>query len=348
MRRATAPRTRPIVRIASAFAAGLAFCLGAYLLIDYARPDTLISISFLILLPGMVTAFIATIADPMGERPRRFYTWQVPAGLLGAVIVASIVFLREGTICIVMLAPIWLLSGAAGGALAYRFFGTPPEDGAGVVRSSALLLVPVLAMQLEPLLPVPIAQVAVTRSIVVRADPATLWPLAQGVGTIGVDEGRWNITQSLIGLPRPESARLIGRGVGAIRDVRWQQHLNFQEVITDWQPGTRIWWRFRFAGKDLARWGLQDRHLLPDGPAYRISEGGYTLQPLGNGRTRLTLTTRYLVRTPVNWYARAWGELFLGDVSNNVLAVIADRAEKAQGVAPGVAASMSPPPVFSK
>ncbi|WP_010543514.1 hypothetical protein [Sphingomonas elodea] len=345
MRDSEQPRRSPALRIAWAFAAGLAFCLGAYLLIDYARPDGLISISFLILLPALVTAFIATVSDPSGERPRHFYTWQVPTRLLGAVIVASILFLREGTICIVMLAPIWLLSGAAGGALAHRFFATPPSDGEGLMRSSALLIVPVLAMQIEPLLPVPTEQLAVTRSVVVAADPATIWPLAQGVGEIAPGEGRWNVSQSLIRLPRPESARLIGTGVGAIREVRWQQRLNFQEVITGWQPARRIWWRFHFAGKDLARWGLQDRHLLPDGPAYRISEGGYTLQPLSKGHTRLTLTTRYLVRTPVNWYARLWGELFIGDVSNNVLAVIAARAEKAQGLAPPARASMSPPPV---
>lgn len=344
----TQRRRKAAIRIACAFAAGLAFCLGVYLLLDYARPDTLISITFLILLPAMVTGFVATVADPMSERPRRFYTWQVPAGMLVAIIVASVVFLREGTICIVMLAPIWLLSGAAGGALAWRFFGTPPEDGRNTLRSSALLLVPVLAMQVEPLLPVPVAHLAVTRSIVVHADPATIWPLAQGVGAIGPEEGRWNVTQSLIRLPRPLSAQLVGSGVGAIREVRWQQQLNFQEVITDWKPGARIWWRFHFAGADLARWGLQDRHLLPDGTTYQISDGGYTLTPLGEGRTRLTLTTRYLVRTPVNWYARIWGEVFIGDVSNNVLAVIADRAEKARGLAPAARGSMSPPPVSMK
>jgi hypothetical protein len=37
-----------------------------------------------------------------------------------------------------------------------------------------------------------------------------------------------------------------------------------------------------------------------------------------------------MVRTPFNLYARAWGELLLGDIHRNVLHVVGERAE-AQG-----------------
>ena len=51
------------------------------------------------------------------------------------------------------------------------------------------------------------------------------------------------------------------------------------------------------------------------------------LQPLANGRTRVTLHTDYRIRTPLNAYAAVWGELFLGDLEDNLLALIAQRAE---------------------
>jgi len=325
-------RRKAAIRVACALAAGLAFCLAVYLLLTAANPSGLISFSFLVILPAAVTAFILGIADPFRERSRAFYTRKIPVALLVAVVSTSIVFLYEGILCIVMLAPIWYGLSTLGGILAWRLFG-PREDAAEtMLRSSALLLVPVLAMQAEPYVPLPVANVVVSRSIVVAADPTTIWPLAQGVGTIAPSEGTWNLSQDVIRLPRPVSATLVGTGPGAIRHVRWQQGLSFKEVITDWQPARRLWWRFRFDKDEMDGWKLQDRHLMPDSAYYRITDGGYTLEPLGDGRTRLTLTTRYRVRTPVNWYARLWGELFLGDVSNNVLAVIARRAE-AGGVA---------------
>lgn len=325
-------RRQAAIRIACALAAGLAFCLAVYLLLTATNPSGLISFSFLVILPAAVTAFILGLADPFRERSHAFYVRKIPVALLAAVVSTSIVFLYEGILCIVMLAPIWYGLSTLGGYLAWHCFG-PREDEAGqALRSSALLIVPVLAMQAEPYVPLPVADAVVRRSIVVAADAATIWPLAQGVGAIAPDEGSWNLSQDVIRLPRPVSARLVGTGAGAIRYVRWQQGLSFKEVITDWQPAKRLWWRFRFDKDEMDGWKLQDRHLMPDSAYYRITDGGYTLEPLGDGRTRLTLTTRYRVRTPVNWYARLWGELFLGDVSNNVLSVIARRAEAA-GVA---------------
>lgn len=325
-------RRKAAIRVACALAAGLAFCLAVYLLLTAANPSGLISFSFLVILPAAVTAFILGIADPFRERSRAFYTRKIPVALLVAVVSTSLVFLYEGILCIVMLAPIWYGLSTLGGYLAWRWFGPRDEGDGQTLRSTALLLVPVLAMQAEPYVPLPIANVVVSRSIVVAADPAKIWPLAQGVGAIAPSEGTWNLSQDVIRLPRPVSATLVGAGPGAIRYVRWQQGLSFKEVITDWQPGRRLWWRFRFDKDEMDGWKLQDRHLMPDSAYYRITDGGYTLEPLGDGRTRLTLTTHYRVRTPVNWYARLWGELFLGDVSNNVLAVIAQRAEAA-GVA---------------
>jgi hypothetical protein len=58
-----------------------------------------------------------------------------------------------------------------------------------------------------------------------------------------------------------------------------------------------------------------------------VTDGGYRLLPLHNGDQRVILSTRYRVRTPVNAYAALWGQLFLGDMENNLLATIKARAE---------------------
>lgn len=322
-------RRTATIRIAGAIAFGLAFALGVYLLIEAVDPSGLISFTFLLILPAAVTAFVTYIGDPLAERSRSFHVATVPFSMLAAIVVASILFLREGVICIVMLAPFWLGLSSLGGYLTWRLRkrAEPVEN---VFRASALLILPLVSMQVEPMIPLARDAGSVTRSIVIDADPATVWHYARGVRHIRPGEGQWNISQDLIGLPRPTGARLDREGFGATRHVEWQEGIRFKEVVTDWQPQQRLWWDFRFDATDMDAWAMQDRHLLPDSPHYRITDGGYVLEPLGGGRTRLTLTTRYWVQTPVNWYAHLWGELFVGDVSANVLTVIRQRSEGQQ------------------
>lgn len=315
------------VRIAAVTIFGLTFALGVYLLIEAVNPAGLISFTFLLILPAAVTAFVTYVGDPHAQRSRSFYTTSVPFSLFGAVVVASIGFLREGVICILMLAPFWLGLSALGGYITWRLRNRhEPEE--NIFRASTLLLIPLVAMQVEPMIPLPRDIGSITRSVVINADPATVWHHARGVRQIESDDGTWNISQDIIGLPRPIGARLDRDGLGATRRVEWQDGIRFKEVVTDWQPARRLWWNFQFDETDMDAWAMQDRHLLPDSPHYRITDGGYVLEPLGDGRTRLTLKTNYWVQTPVNWYARLWGELLVGDVSSNVLAVIQQKSER--------------------
>ncbi|PAX09108.1 hypothetical protein CKY28_03510 [Sphingomonas lenta] len=318
-------RRTAAIRITAALAVALAFALGVYLLLEFTRPNGgLISFSFLIILPGAISAFVAYVADPWGERSRGAYLL-VPVWLSLAAIVASAAFLREGVICIVMLAPLWLLSGMAGAALTYSFRRRRPEVDIDAFYSAALLALPVIALQVEPFIPLPEASRTVSRSVVVHAPPQAIWPLLRGVPDVRPGEGRWNFTQDVIGVPRPVGARLIGNGLGADRHAVWSHRIRFRERVVDWEPNERIGWRFIF--DDVAAWAFTDRHLTPNSSYFRVTTGGYAVEALSGGGSRVTLTTRYWMRTPVNAYCALWGKLFLGDLENNLLAVIRQRAE---------------------
>ena len=300
-------------------AVALAFGLGVYALLEAIRPQSgLISFSFLLILPAAISAFVAFIADPWGERRLAQYML-IPVWLLLAVIIVSIFVLKEGVICIVMLAPLWLMSGVAGAAATYRI-----RDGR--IYCAALLVVPLLALQVEPMIVLPQSEVAVTRSIIINAAPSRIWPLLRGIPDVRRDEGQWNISQDVVGIPRPLGARLIGDGIGAVRLANWGMDIAFRERITEWRPLERIGWRFSF--DELAGWRFTDRHLMPDSAYFRVTTGGYSLEPIDAAHTRVTLDTRYWMATPVNGYAALWGELFLGDLENNLLALIKSRAEQ--------------------
>jgi len=325
MTEASAPprRKRDIfVRTGAALAAALSFAFGMYLLLEAVEPrGGLVSFTFLILLPAALSGFVAFVADPWRERSLKNYL-MIPVWLLLAVIGASAIFLMEGVVCILLLSPLWLASGLAGAALTYKIRN---RAGDGRVYCSTMLLVPLLAMQIEPMIPLPLATTGVTRTIVVEATPETLWPLLLGIPDVRAGEGRWNLSQDVIGIPRPLGARLVGRGIGADRYADWGAGIKFRERITEWQPGRVIGWRFIF--DEIDGWQFTDRHLVPDSPYFKITTGGYRLEPVNARHTRVILETRYAIQTPVNAYSQLWGELFLGDLENNLLALIKSRAE---------------------
>jgi hypothetical protein len=310
------------LRIVAATGLAMAFCLGVYALLEGTSSGRgLVSFTFLLLLPAAICAFVGYVADPWSEKELRSYL-MVPVWVLLAVVAVSILALQEGVICIIMLAPIWFASGAAGVIVTYALRRRLRD---GRTYCMALLAAPLLMMQVEPLLALPEAERTVSRSIIIDASPEDIWPLLRGIPDVRPDEGQWNISQDVVGVPRPRGAWLDSEGLGAQRWASWEREISFREVITDWHVNRSIGWRFVF---DHAEgWQFTDRHLMPESPYFRVVSGGYSLRPLANGRTQVTLGTRYWMRTPVNPYSALWGEVFLGDIENNLLAIVKQRAE---------------------
>lgn len=314
------PNTGPRQLLSALLLVG-GFALAIYFLLDSTRSAALISFSFLLILPTALAALLCYLADPPGTRSFGYYQ-KVIWIFAGLVLLTSMIVLREGTICILMLMPLWIPCLYLGAYLTHRL---RHRRGDGRIYCAGLVTFPLAALLIEPLVPLPVAQVDVSRSRVIAASSATLWPLLEGIPDVRAGEGQWNLSQDVIGVPRPRGATLIGSGLGAERRARWDYGIAFRETIDRWQPGREIGWRFQF--DDFRGWDMTDRHLLPDTPTFKVVSGSYRMEPVDAGHTRLTLTTRYRIRTPVNGYARLWGEFFLGDLHNNLLALVAKRAE---------------------
>lgn len=310
-------------RILAGFTLALAIALSVYILISASKANSVAfaSLWFLAVLPAYLCAFICYVGDPALDRPRSFYL-SVPPVFGAIVCVGSAVFLREGVICLVMLAPIWLSFGWLGVYILRRV--RKGRDYPARFQAS-LLFLPLICGSVESRIPITEQPVTLTRSIVIAAAPDQVWPYAVANAHIGGDEGQWNFTQSILRLPRPRATTLSGQGVGAIRTAYWGDHIDFEERITQWQPGRRLAWSFAFTNSSLQDY--TDRHIAPDGQFLKIDTGDYTLTPLAAGRTLLTLRTHYIAKTHVNLYAQLWGEILLGDIQGNILAIIKQRAE---------------------
>ncbi len=308
--------------VLSGFALALVIALSAFLILSLSHSGSVwfASIWFLALLPALLCALICYIGDPDRTRPENFY-WGVPIALCAIVGLASIFVIKEGVICLVMLLPVWLFSGWLG-AFAMR----SQRQRRGRAVESSFLIIPLVAAMIESQIPIPHETVTLSRSVLVRAQPEEIWHYAVSSRNIGADEGHWTITHNIIGMPRPRESVVSGAGVGAVRTAYWGDDVNFEERVTVWEPGRKLGWRFNFTNSTVQNY--TDKHISPDGEFLKIDSGDYVLRRVSADMTELTLTTRYIAKTHVNPYAKLWGELMMGDIEENVLAIIKQRSER--------------------
>lgn len=227
-------------------------------------------------------------------------------------------------ICIIMASPIiWV--GALIGEIIYEYFGRRIYEDNSKLKLSMTAALPFLILIAEANLPVTAKTYTVTRHIDIAASSEEVWPLLLKLDNLQPDEGRWNVTQDILSIPRPSKANVVERDGALVRLAGWGPNIRFEEHITHREEGQSLAWNFVFPDDSVSAY--TDEHISVDGPHLSILTGGYRLERHGDN-TRLSLTTRYEARTPINYYASLWGEFILGDIQNNVLTVIKDRAEQ--------------------
>lgn len=317
------PQKRLWGRVFWGFTFALSIALSAYLVINASKANNVAfgSLWFLAILPAYLCALICYVGDPDHNRPSSFY-WYVPPIFVGIISWGSIVFFHEGLICLIMLVPIWLCFGWLGAFLLRWLYKRPTNPG---VFHSSLLLLPLMSGVVESQIPIPYENVTLTREIVIHATPEEIWPYTVSNENISEVEGRWTFTHNIVGIPRPRKTELKEEGVGALRTAYWGDKINFDEKITQWQPGRVLGWSFSFENNSLQDY--IDNHISPDGEFLKVDKGSYNITPLTEDATLVTLRTNYIAKTHVNIYAKFWGEILLGDIQNNVLEIIKHRAE---------------------
>lgn len=275
----------------------------------------------LFLLPAGVASLVSGIAAPRGRASgwrHITYGWAV----ILVLIFLSFAFFREGGICIVMAAPMMVIGSTAGSAatlLILRWISRPKS------ATTLVVALPLFAFPLEPYLHYETRDSQVRTVIEIAAPPETVWRQTVEIPEIDPAELPRTFSHSIVGTPKPQDAAMDGEGVGAVRNLRWDQGVRFQEIVTGWKQDRYLAWDFHF-GPDA----IPDRveaHIDVDSDYLKLAGGDYVLEPLPDGGTRLTLTTRYRIATPINAYCEMWGRVFLGDFHRAVLTVIRDRSE---------------------
>lgn len=287
-----------------------------------ADPSALTSIGFLILMPMAIGAGIATFSLKDDKSP-----WMgclVPPALVIGLSVVGWLFLNEGAVCLAMIGGIWFLGGLGGVLVSLWFRYSLRRFGGRRDKTLAIawLTLPVAFLLLHP---APSDDWrTVSRSIVVDAQPDAVWNHLLTISNVGPAEGKWNFTQDVIGIPRPIDASLKFVDGKLTRKAEWGQGIRFEEELIRVVPHRELQWKFRFPDESISL--RTDRHIHPDSAMLKIHSGGYKLEGLVSGKTRVILWTRYRQRVGLPAYTAWWGERFLGDIQENILTIVEDRA----------------------
>lgn len=251
----------------------------------------------------------------------------------GAVLVAFVAVFGEGAICFaVLLGPfvgIALIATTVMWAVRATNLriASRKKKAAGV----GLLLLPWLVAPAELRWGMPTEQHEVEAAIEVHAPPEQVWTYLAEVDTIGPSEFHPGPFHWL-GVPRPIRARVDRAASGGHRTGEFSEGLRFDEVITVFEPATRMAFSVDVDPARL-RPDSAERHAFGQG-YFRFVDATYRLEGLRPGWTRLRLSSRYVLTSGVNGYGRLWADAIVGDFQERVLAVLKGRAERGRAVHP--------------
>lgn len=280
------------------------------------------SFGFLVLSPIVVGWLTVSLAPADGKF--HFASWIFTPWI--AILLSLAVFmigLIEGTICILMAAPIALLCSSVGGVAAgligrHRFRHRR-------AATLCLAILPFLISGVEAQFDAPLSIRTVNSQILIHAPAPVVWQNVKTVPLIRPSELRptWS---HRIGFPLPLEATLDHEGIGGVRHASFQGGLLFVETIDDWQPDWRIGFTIAADTAHIPPTTL-DEHVTIGGRFFDVLHGEYRLEALPSGDILLHLTSSQRLNTDFNPYAALWTDAVMRDLQQSILEVVKHRSE---------------------
>ena len=284
-----------------------------------------LSLSLLFIVP-LVTAGIAGF---LSARAGRTLSQSIGAAFLTLTAILTILGFAamEGIICMVMVTPAVALLAVIGAMLGYWLAYLTDPSANLRVHSAAWLTVIVCAIGESFLPPAPLEDV-VSSEVIINATPAQVWKQLKDIRDLPAP------TEPLFvfGVAHPLEAYVVGEGgVGAARVCRLSTG-DMPERITVWKPEQEL--KFIVldtpaAMREATIFGqdLDGAHLHT---TYTSLDGGFRLEALPNGQTRLIGTSRYLLAITPASYWNLWTREIVSQVQLRVMNHVKAKAEAAQ------------------
>jgi hypothetical protein len=241
--------------------------------------------------------------------------------LIGAVILILCGLLMEGIVCVVMAAPIG--AGLAFLGVVGGYFLTRNKTTDGRLQSAAWLAI-VAIVGIEGWNPPAPLEDTVTSEIIIDAPAERIWAELHSIKDLPP-------TDNLLfryGVAHPTGTATLGEGVGAARVCKMSTG-DMPEIVTVWKPGQEL--RFKVLStppsmRELGFFGqtIDAAHLHS---AYASLDGGFKLEALPDGRTRVIGESHYLLNLAPASYWNLWTEQIVRMVQRRVLEHVKQQAE---------------------
>lgn len=237
----------------------------------------------------------------------------------------------EGTICIIMALPFFMLFTVVGSLLAVTILWLRDWSQRQMLSCSlAIFMLTFIAQPIENQLLRKTEYFSETSTIEIQADPQTVFRYIPSYPQIPENEShpRWDELWFKLGVPAPQVSTVSCLGVNCERQCKFNQNINLHEKITIYEPGKRL--RFlvtSIVGHQNIITGV-DPHLLPGGVYFDNQQGEFRLTEIRPGVTRVEGTTWYKLSSSLNWYGRPYTDALLEAIHMRVLEQIKRVAEE--------------------
>ena len=244
-----------------------------------------------------------------------------------ACLASALALVWEGLICIIIWFPLVTVLALVGGlvaALFLKIFRTRRDRNDCLI---AVALLPFVAGPLEKLKPLSAEIRTVPTQIKIHASAQTVWQQIRSVPQIQPQEQSSSFSHRL-GFPQPLEAKLIGEGVGAVRQARFEGGVLFVETITEWDEPHRLSFTIKADTKNIPPTTF-DEHVIIGGKYFDVLTGTYWIEEVGQGDVILHLSSEQRLSTRFNFYSHYWTEYLMADLQNYILQIIKHRCERA-------------------
>jgi hypothetical protein len=241
--------------------------------------------------------------------------------LIGAVILILCAMAMEGVVCVLMAAPFGTGLAFVGAVAGYFLAKKRIAD--GTLQSAAWLSI-VALVALEGWNPPAPREDTASTQVVIDAPAARVWAELHDIRDLPP-------TDNLLfrfGVAHPMGTVTDGQGVGAARLCKLSTG-DMPEIVTVWKPGQELRFKVLSTPASMRELGLFGQtvdaaHLHS---AYASLEGGFKLEALPDGRTRLTGESHYLLNIAPAAYWNLWTKEIVRMVQLRVLEHVKTRAE---------------------
>lgn len=284
----------------------------------------IMSVTFLALTPSII-GFITVILVPADRIRNLSAAFFMPWITTLVILVITIAFSVEGAICWIMIYPFFSVLAGLGGIAAYYAKNRLKKNGQdNTLNLSLVMMLPLLMGVIEKDNVAKKQEYASSASVIIDAQPDEVWQALTQTGNTPSGQHHFSLTTA-IGFPEHVNTVMDTLVVGGKRMAYYQKGLYFDETIKSYQTNTSLVLAVKTYPEKISP-TVMDEHILIGGKHLAILEDSYQIERLGAAKCRLTLSSKYVICTPINWYSAIWADILMRDILKAELADVKSKA----------------------